>query len=89
LKALTSIRPDKKQMCVFYSDVNCNGDTDWIRWPGSANMRGRRFDNKAASWNCQDDDCNEGAPGGCTKNADGSLKGKDQNADNAKGWIVK
>jgi hypothetical protein len=89
LKSLTSIRPDKNQMCVFYSGVDCVGDTDWIRWPGSGNMRGRRFDNKVASWNCQDDDCNEGAPGGCTKNADGTLKGKDQNADNAKEWITK
>jgi hypothetical protein len=52
------------------------GRADWLRWPGSANMRGRRFDKMVASWRCSDDDC-AGAQdvGGCHENADGSPKG--------------
>lgn len=84
---LTSIRPDKNQMCQFYDSDNCVGDSDWIRWPGSGNMRGRRFDNRAASWTCSDDSCDGvQGPGGCTKNADGTLKGADPVGDAAKGW---
>ncbi|KAH7398928.1 hypothetical protein DE146DRAFT_782733 [Phaeosphaeria sp. MPI-PUGE-AT-0046c] len=85
--ALTSIRPDKNQMCQFYAEDNCVGDSDWMRWPGSGNMRGRRFDNRVASWTCSDDNCDGvQGPGGCTKNADGSLKSMDPVGDAAKGW---
>jgi hypothetical protein len=74
-RQLTSIRPDKNQLCLFFDEDNCAGNADWIRWPGSGNMRGRRFDNRAASWKCSDDDCDGvQGPGGCTKTPDGKLK---------------
>ncbi|KAF1916799.1 hypothetical protein BDU57DRAFT_418557, partial [Ampelomyces quisqualis] len=74
-RQISSIRPDKNQVCIFYENEDCGGSDDWVRWPGSANMRGRRFDNRAASWRCSDDNC-DGVQkkGGCTKNEDGSLK---------------
>jgi hypothetical protein len=76
-KQVTSLRPDKGQLCMFYEGTECGGRADWIRWPGTTNMRGRRFDNSVSSWQCSEDKCDGvQAPGGCTKNADGSLKVK-------------
>ncbi|KAI8934634.1 hypothetical protein NX059_008327 [Plenodomus lindquistii] len=71
---LTSIKPYKNQMCRFFSQDNCYGDSDWMRWPGSKNMRGRRFDNKARSWQCTEDNCNSGADGGCSESGNGKPK---------------
>jgi hypothetical protein len=72
---LSSIRPDKGQLCLFYDKKDCFGDADWIRWPGSSNMRGRRFDDRAQSWKCSDDNCDgTQGPGGCHENPDGTPK---------------
>lgn len=51
------------------------GKAEWLRWPGSGNLRGRGWDNRIVSWRCSEDKC-DGVqqPGGCTKNKDGSLK---------------
>ncbi|KAH8730614.1 hypothetical protein GQ44DRAFT_575742, partial [Phaeosphaeriaceae sp. PMI808] len=74
-KKVSSIRPEKNQACFLYENDDCFGKSDWIRNPGSGNLRGRRFDNMATSWRCGDDDC-QGAQneGGCHENADGSPK---------------
>ncbi|KAH7392749.1 hypothetical protein BKA66DRAFT_21375 [Pyrenochaeta sp. MPI-SDFR-AT-0127] len=72
-KQLSSIRPDKGQLCIFYDDQDCFGAAHWMRWPGSGNMRGRRFDNKVVSWRCTEDGCDGvQGPGGCSENPDGS-----------------
>ncbi|KAF2848884.1 hypothetical protein T440DRAFT_509254 [Plenodomus tracheiphilus IPT5] len=52
----TSIKPDKGQTCRFYDREDCFGTGEWIRWPGSGNMRGRRWDNRARSWVCDGDE---------------------------------
>jgi hypothetical protein len=86
-KKLSSIRPDKNQLCIFFAEDNCNGAVDWMRWPGSGNMRGRRFDNEAASWQCTEDKCDGvHGPGGCSENPDGTPKGGKSVEDIAKGW---
>ncbi|KAF2036281.1 hypothetical protein EK21DRAFT_106384 [Setomelanomma holmii] len=51
-KKLTSIRPDQGQICYSYDEDEWFGGADWLVWPGSGNMRGRRFDKMAASWMC-------------------------------------
>ncbi|KAF2830095.1 hypothetical protein CC86DRAFT_436180 [Ophiobolus disseminans] len=73
---ISSIRPDKGQLCRFFENTDCGGKADWIRWPGTKNMRGRRFDNRVRSWNCASDDCNGGdlKPGGCHEHGDGTPK---------------
>jgi hypothetical protein len=48
----TSIGPDKGQFCYFYERGDCYGDGIQLEWPGTRNLRGRRFDNRVKSWKC-------------------------------------
>jgi len=72
---ISSIRPDKNQVCRFYEGENCGGQADWLRHPGTKNMRGRRFDNKVKSFKC-DDDCDEQnvQEGGCYMDGKGGWR---------------
>ena len=60
---------------MFFDGDDCQGKADWIRHPGTKNMRGRRFDNKVRSWRCSSDDCTgPQSEGGCHENKDGTPK---------------
>jgi hypothetical protein len=50
--SISAFRPDKGQVCYLYTESKCGGDFDSLVFPGSSNMRGRRFDNRAKSWKC-------------------------------------
>lgn len=54
VNTISSIQPDKRQTCYFYNKVDCLGEVDGLMWPGSRNLRGRRFDNQAVSWQCNE-----------------------------------
>ncbi|KAH6444603.1 hypothetical protein HBI59_096880 [Parastagonospora nodorum] len=52
--SISSIQPDRHQTCYFYDKADCGGEMDELIWPGSSNLRGRRFDNRAVSWTCNE-----------------------------------
>jgi hypothetical protein len=51
-KKYTSILPLPGQFCYFYEEGDCYGSKVELRFPGSNNLRGDRFDNKVKSWKC-------------------------------------
>ena len=48
----STIRPNPGQFCHFHDMVDCYGSTLRLEWPGSENLRGKRFDNRVKSWQC-------------------------------------
>ncbi|KAF2017087.1 hypothetical protein BU24DRAFT_407160 [Aaosphaeria arxii CBS 175.79] len=49
---ITSIKISKGQFCNFYDKLDCYGTALRVDHPGTANLRGKRFDNRARSWKC-------------------------------------
>ncbi|KAH7122279.1 hypothetical protein B0J11DRAFT_334728 [Dendryphion nanum] len=48
----TAIKPNKGQYCYFFEEADCYGSKVELRWPGTNNLRGKKFDNRIKSWNC-------------------------------------
>ncbi|KAF1999104.1 hypothetical protein P154DRAFT_577257 [Amniculicola lignicola CBS 123094] len=49
---ISSINPDPGAYCWFFTGEECLGDHLELRWPGSSNLRGLRWDNAVRSWKC-------------------------------------
>lgn len=52
--SISSIQPDRKQRGYFFDQADCGGEVDELIWPRSSSLKGRRFDNRAASWRCDE-----------------------------------
>lgn len=52
-KQVSSVSMEEGQTCLVFDMPDCYGSDDWLRSPGSQNLRGRRFDNRIVSWRCQ------------------------------------